>query len=141
MRVFGKRVTPSQILISFCVSLIVLFVYLGTIESSVVTIETKNIKPTTSMTVLIDENTTTTEIVVETTTSVVIDTTITPRTPRTTNTVFIPRITTTTPEPVITFDGPPRNITTLVGCIAYYESTWGDADSNVFQFVQGRSPS
>lgn len=29
----------------------------------------------------------------------------------------------------------PNEKDTLVGCIAYYESTWGQADSNVFQFV------
>lgn len=34
------------------------------------------------------------------------------------------------------FDGPPHNITSLVGCIAFYESTWGE-DPNVFQFTQG----
>ncbi len=33
--------------------------------------------------------------------------------------------------------GPPRNTTSLVGCIAYYESTWGDISPNIFQFVPG----
>lgn len=64
---------------------------------------------------------------------------------KTTSTTF-PVIKTTTTEPYVVTtipsvifsgsDGPPHNTTSLVGCISYYESTWGK-DPNVFQFTQG----
>lgn len=59
--------------------------------------------------------------------------------PTPTITTTIVTTTTTSVVPVlapIDTSGPPRNTTTLVGCIAYYESTWGE-DPNVFQFTQG----
>lgn len=59
----------------------------------------------------------------------------------TTSTTVVEEITTTTIKVVITspkivesVGGPPHNTTTLLGCIAYYESGWG-ADPNVFQFI------
>src|SRR5688572_27267759 len=77
----------------------------------------------------VPETTTTTEPIVETTTTH----THVPRT--TTSEAYV---VTTIPERAPSGSGgPPRNTTTLVGCIAFYESTWGDADPNVFQFVQG----
>jgi hypothetical protein len=81
-------------------------------------------------------STTIVEIVTTTTTEPpVVRTTVTTRVPRTTTTEpYVP----TTLTQIVTSgsDGPPRNTTTLVGCIAYYESTWGK-DPNVFQFTQG----
>lgn len=67
----------------------------------------------------------------------------------TTSTTIVKIVTTTIKKPVVTtipvqttiskisanIDGPPHNITSLVGCISYYESTWGE-DPNVFQFEQ-----
>ncbi len=76
------------------------------------------------------------EEVVETTTSTT-STTVAEIVTTTSTIKVIPKVTTTTAVYVVTnSDGPPRNTTTLVGCIAYYESTWGK-DPNVFQFTQG----
>lgn len=94
------------------------------------------------------ENTTTILPVVETTTTIpetttteptiVVRTTVTTRAATYTTTTLSSYVSTTIPESRSSgSDGPPRNTTTLVGCIAYYESTWGDSSSNVFQFVQG----
>lgn len=83
-----------------------------------------------------DEATTTTQEVTTTTSTTieVITTTTTHYHPPTT---IKPYVDTTLPQEIASSsDGPPRNTTTLVGCIAYYESTWG-LDPNVFQFTQG----
>lgn len=70
-----------------------------------------------------------------TTTEVFVDTTVTTRVVRRTTTTE-PYIPIPAPVEISGGDGPPRNKTTLIGCIAFYESTWG-ADPNVFQFTQG----
>lgn len=86
----------------------------------------------------------------ETTTTVEVTTTtqeVTTTTQEATTTTGAPRVrvTITTVAPVVTTrpvvvvsdgDGPPHNTTTLVGCISYWESSWGK-DPNVFQFAQG----
>lgn len=86
-------------------------------------------------TLLVEDTTTTSTTVVEETTTVPEVTTI-PEVTSTTNTTIAR--TTTTSAVVVNYssDGPPHNTTTLVGCISYYESRWGE-DPNVFQFTQG----
>lgn len=85
--------------------------------------------------------TTTTNVPIESTTttsSTILTSTSTSIKPRNTTTVK-PKPSTTVAKTVNkanSVNGPPRNTTTLVGCIAYYESTWGK-DPNVFQFTQG----
>jgi hypothetical protein len=97
---------------------------------------------------VISSQTTTTLISVETTTTIeeiievpVVMTTTVPVVTTTTvhiHTTKVPSTTIVRAPLVETVNsgGPPRNTTTLVGCIAYYESTWGE-DPNVFQFTQG----
>lgn len=87
----------------------------------------------------VEVTTTTSTTVVEVTTTEPEPTTI--QEPITTTTTTRPKVTTTTNTTMVVVsvsssDGPPHNITTLVGCISYYESRWG-ADPNVFQFTQG----
>lgn len=82
-------------------------------------------------------------VVEETTTTTILE--IIEETTTTTTEVVKEIVITTIPKPVIRTTttvveysgtgGPPHNITSLVGCIAFYESTWG-VDPNVFQFVQ-----
>lgn len=63
-------------------------------------------------------------------------TTLIPEVTTTTSTTIVIVVTTVTtakPKPLV--DGPPHNTTTLVGCISYWESSWGK-DPNVFQFIQ-----
>lgn len=83
------------------------------------------------------------EIITTTSTTVVEETTTVPEPATTTSTTVVKVVTTlaktTTTLPAVNLsgaDGPPHNTTTLVGCISYYESTWG-VDPNVFQFTQG----
>jgi hypothetical protein len=94
--------------------------------------ESVSLETTTTSTVLVETTTTVPEIT--TTTEPVVEITVTTRVSRTTTTK--PYMDTTLPETASGSDGPPRNTTTLVGCIAFYESTWGK-DPNVFQFTQG----
>ena len=98
-------------------------------ESVLPVIETSTTNTTiVEETTTVPETTTTTEVIIETTTTHT-------HAPRTTTTE--PYVVTTIQERIPSgSSGPPRNTTSLVGCIAFYESTWGDADPNVFQFVQ-----
>lgn len=91
------------------------------------------------------ENTTTTNTTIEEVSLIVPETTTTePTIVKTTTTKPVIRTTTTESSVVTTTAyvirsgaaGPPHNTTTLVGCISYYESTWG-IDPNVFQFTLG----
>lgn len=76
------------------------------------------------------ETTTTSTTVVE---IEVVETTVV----KTITTIQAPKkIITTAPPKSYDSSGPPHNTTSLVGCIAYYESSWGK-DPNVFQFTQG----
>jgi hypothetical protein len=79
-----------------------------------------------------------TTIVPETTTtqSSVVETTVTTRPVSRTTTTALYSGTTLPLDTFSELDGPPHNTTTLIGCISYYESTWGK-DPNVFQFTQG----
>lgn len=126
MRFLSKDITQNRFInISYSL-LFVLFVYLGiqtnVSQSNSTTALAVISEPTTV--VVQDEVTTTSE---ETTTTIM--TSIVEET--TTTTVLVVK---TLPKIIESGNGPPHNITTLLGCIAYYESGWG-ADPNVFQFI------
>lgn len=127
----GKDSTKKRAqIVLLCLS-IVLLVYLGTKTNFSRTKEYKRITISESYPFLPSDDTTSTFLIEETTTSVEKITTTTIKV-----VVTIPRTTISTVQDSFSeHDGPPRNITSLIGCIAYYESTWG-LDPNVFQFIQ-----
>lgn len=79
---------------------------------------------------------TTTVFETTTTQSSVVETIVTTRPVSKATTTSLYSVTTLPLDTFSELDGPPHNITSLVGCISYYESTWGK-DPNVFQFTQG----
>lgn len=86
------------------------------------------------------ENTQTSFYILPTTSTTIVETIKEVEETTTTNTTLIKIKSTTTSTTItvdkyLSVDGPPHNISTLVGCISYYESTWG-IDPNVFQFTQ-----
>jgi hypothetical protein len=100
--------------------------YQESVSTHTIVEEIVPIESTTTLTTSLEETTTTT--VLETTTSSI----PVVKKPTTTK-AYVP---TTLEVEVSGGSGPPRNTSTLVGCIAFYESTWGE-DPNVFQFTLG----
>ncbi len=131
--------SSRKIFILAIVSAMVLLAYFGSqtmsMQSKSKTYqESSSVAETTSTTIPVETTTSTTLVEVTTTIPEIITTTTTRAVIRTTTTE--PYISTTIQVEISGGDGPPRNTTSLVGCIAFYESTWGE-DPNVFQFQLG----
>lgn len=138
MRFFEKDITKKRFITIFYCLLFVLLIYLGTQTGSSNSNNENNFTYTSQMTSFLVNDTTTTVLIEETVTTVeeITVTTIEEVVASSTTTeVVSTKNTFDSSSNFSDLDGPPHNLTTLVGCISYYESTWG-IDPNVFQFVQ-----